>query len=571
MAWRHVGGLISALLIGTSAGCYSGAPEQAEGSEGPSSGDSSASAGEGGDADSGGDADGGGSMAEFEPGSPVLPRLTEAQYRNSIDDLLGPGLPTPALEPDTNPYLFFNIGAASTTLSEVGAQRYEEAADVISRAVFDDPARRESLVGCAPEAPGDACVAGFLASFGRRAYRRPLTEEELGRWLMIASELADGDAWRGLQLAVAGLLQSPHFLYRVELGEPDADDPDLRRFNGYEMASRLSFLLWNTTPDAPLLEAAERGDLLTDAGLLAEARRLLDDPRARPAIQGFFSQFLDLGRLSDIHRDPALFPLFTPTLPRSARTEIDLLVEDLIYRQGGDIRGLFSSRRTFVNSELAALYGVDAPGATAITFVPVELPADGPRAGMLTQAAFLMMNAHETETSPTRRGKYIRERVLCMTVPPPPDDVSTVIPEDGGEAKTLREKLEQHRADPTCAGCHAFIDPPGYLFEAFDEIGAFRTENRAGYTLDVSGDLDGVPLASARELATMLVDDVRVGRCMITQLHRHSSGRLEATTEVPALRALESEFESSGYRFRELLLAFVTSDLFRTVAAPEVE
>jgi hypothetical protein len=203
--------------------------------------------------------------------------------------------------------------------------------------------------------------------------------------------------------------------------------------------------------------------------------------------------------------------------------------------------------------------------------VPVELPADGPRAGMLTQAAFLMMNAHETETSPTRRGKYIRERVLCMTVPPPPDDVSTVIPEDGGEAKTLREKLEQHRADPTCAGCHAFIDPPGYLFEAFDEIGAFRTENRAGYTLDVSGDLDGVSLASARELATMLVDDVRVGRCMITQLHRHSSGRLEATTEVPALRALESEFESSGYRFRELLLAFVTSDLFRTVAAPEVE
>jgi hypothetical protein len=149
MAWRHVGGLISALLIGTSAGCYSGAPEQAEGSEGPSSGDSSASAGEGGDADSGGDADGGGSMAEFEPGSPVLPRLTEAQYRNSIDDLLGPGLPTPALEPDTNPYL------------------------VIS--VFDDPAR-QSLVGCAPD---DACVAGF-ASFGRRAYRRPRPRRSSG-------------------------------------------------------------------------------------------------------------------------------------------------------------------------------------------------------------------------------------------------------------------------------------------------------------------------------------------------------------------------------------------------------
>jgi hypothetical protein len=183
-----------------------------------------------------------------------------------------------------------------------------------------------------------------------------------------------------------------------------------------------------------------------------------------------------------------------------------------------------------------------------------------------------MMNAHETETSPTRRGKYVRERVLCH------DRAAAARRREHGDPRPRRRRGEDAAREaraaprgPDLRGLPRLHRPAGVLVRGFDEIGAFRTENRAGYTLDVSGDLDGVPLASARELATMLVDDVRVGRCMITQLHRHSSGRLEATTEVPALRALESEFESSGYRFRELLLAFVTSDLFRTVAAPEVE
>jgi hypothetical protein len=523
----------------------------------------------GGAESAGSDDTGGPAPPEFEPGPQVFPRLTERQYRNNIEHLLGAPLPAPPLEPDTNPYLFFSIGAASTTVSELGVQQYEEAAELLTRAVFDDPARREALVGCLPAGPADACIAGFIATFGRRAYRRPLTAEEQARWLGIAGELANGDAWQGLRFAVAGMIQSPHFLYRVELGEPDPAEPTRRRYTSHEMASRLSFLMWNTGPDDLLLAAADQGTLLTEDGLLAEAERLLDDPRARTAIQEFFAQFLDLGRLDDIDRDLVRYPLFSPTMINSMRTEVQLLVDDLVHRRDGDIRGLFSTRNTFVNTELAALYGIQAEGATAVTFVPVELPDDGPRAGMLTLGAFLTMNAHETENSPTARGKYVRARVLCQDVPAPPPDIDLNLePKEGDEGKTLRERLEEHRSNPVCAGCHAFIDPPGYLFENFDPIGAWRTLDN-GQPIDASGDLDGTPLTSARGLADILKDDKRVGRCMVTQLYRHAIGRREVGSERTGLDAVNAGFDESGNRFRDLLLTLVTSEVFRTVSGEE--
>jgi hypothetical protein len=385
---------------------------------------------------------------------PVLPRLTQKQYYNSILELFGPGLPAPGLEADTNPYLFYTIGAATTTLSEAGTEQYEQAADLITHAVFDDPARRVALTGCEPTAPGDACVAGFLnATFGRRVYRRPLTVEEQGRWLTVATDLAEGDPWRGVQLMVAGLLQSPHFLYRVELGVVDPMDPARRRYTGWEMASRMSFLLWDRDPGRRAAAGGRAGAARRPRrGWRVEAERLLADPRANAAMSDFFTQFLDLGRLDGVTRDPARYPLFTPTMISSMRTEIQLRVEDLINRRDADVRRLFSSRETFVNSDLAALYGIVAEGATPVTFVPATLPEDGPRAGILTSGAFLTMNAHETATSPTARGKYVRERVLCQPVPPPPDNIDTDLDDEMAEAKTTREKMELHRKDPAVRG-----------------------------------------------------------------------------------------------------------------------
>jgi hypothetical protein len=501
----------------------------------------------------------------------VLPRLTSEQYANSVRDLLGTGLPAVVLEPDTNPYLFTSIGATTTTLSEVGVQDYEQAAHILAGTVFGDPARRQALVGCAPLAPGDECVRAFLARFGRRALRRPLAADELERWVAVSAQEAGGDPWRGLRIAVAGILQSPYFIYRIELGEPDPDHAGRLRYSSWEMASRLSFLMWNTTPDDALLAAAERGELTTDAGVRAAAERLLDDPRARASVQSFFAQYLDLGRLRAVAPDTTLHPTWTPTMAGSMRREVELLVDDLVFGEGADARTLFSTRTTFVNAELAALYGIDAPGATADAFVRAELPADGPRAGLLTLGAFLAMNAHPADTAPTLRGKYLRERVLCELVPPPPQDFDIGIGGDEEEPRTMRERMEQHAGNPACAGCHTALDPPGFLFEAFDEAAVFRTADHAGNPVDTSGDLDGVPLADARELAAHLVGDPRVPACMVRQLFRHANGRLELEGEADALAALTEEFAAGGHQFRSLLVSLVASDSFRTLTAEEVK
>ena len=496
----------------------------------------------------------------------VLPRLTQTQYRNSVEDLLGGELPTPPLEPDTNPYLFYNIGATSTTLSELGVQMYEEAADALTVEVFEDEARRVELVGCEPTDTGDACIEDFVRSFGRRVYRRPLDADEVEQWTALVADVDAPDVWEALRLTVAGMLQSPFFVYRVELGEQDPDEPSRRRYTAYEMASRLSYLLWSSTPDDALLAAADEGALLTADGIREQAERLLASPRSRDSVRGFFRQYYDLARLDGVTRSAETYPEFNDLMPEQMKVEVELLVEDIVYRDNADFRTIYTTKNTFVTNHLAELYGVEAPGATPITFVPVTLPEDGPRAGLLTLSAFLTMNAHETDTSPTLRGKYVRDRVLCDEVPAPPDDVDLDIQPEDGEPMTLRERLELHQENPVCAGCHGFIDPPGFLFEHFDSVGAYREVDANGLPLDASGDLDGTPLADASELGPMLAEDPRVGACVVKQLYRHAHGRLDDFGEAGALDEISEAFADEGYRFAELLPIFVTHDSFRYLA-----
>jgi hypothetical protein len=507
-----------------------------------------------------------GPPAEYEAATAVFPRLTEAQYRKSVAQLLGGDLPVLALEQDTNPYLFYSVGATTTTVSELGVQQYEESAEAITSYLFQEPGRRVALVGCETLTPGDTCAQNFIASFGRRAFRRPLSSSELAKWNGVAATIS-AQPWESLRLATSGILQSPNFLYRVELGEPDAENPGLRRLNGYEVASRLSFLLWDRTPDDELLDLAAAGALDTPEGIEQEAKRLLADERASDTVQAFFAQYLNLNRIDGITRDPALYPLFTDGMTWAMRKEVELIVEDIVMKQRADFRTLFSTRKTFINSELAVLYGLEAPGATEDTFVEVTLPADGPRAGILTLGAFLTVNAHQVQTSPTLRGKYIRERLLCQEVQPPPPDVVTVLPEPGPEGPlTLREQLEAHLANPQCAACHSFMDPPGFLFENFDNIGVFRMTETSGLPIDASGDLDGKPLQGAKELALEVEKRPELSSCIVRQLYRHTMGRLETDGEEPAILELDSALQEGGYDFRSLLLSFVTHESFRTVA-----
>ncbi|MCA9539623.1 MAG: DUF1592 domain-containing protein [Myxococcales bacterium] len=506
----------------------------------------------------------------FVPAPPVMARLTARQHRNTLEDLFGPGLPATPVEADTNPFLFHSIGAATTDVSAGGVEQYAAAAFAVAAAVFHDPERLARVLLCRPIAAADACTRDFIETMGRRVFRRPLAEEEVERWLGVARATGVGDALFGAENALAGLLQSPSFLYRVETGEPAPapDDLDRRRYTPYEMASRLAFLLTDSAPDEALLDAAERGELLDPTTLAAQADRLLALPRARDAVQDFFAQYLHLPRLAPVQRDPAVYPGFDAQLLWAMETEVRLLVDDLVFRRHGDLRGLFSAPRAYVNRDLAALYGVDVPEATPTAFVPITFGPEVPRAGVLGLGAFLTMNAHPTETSPTLRGKYVRERVLCQTVPPPPGDVDLDLTPTEDDPPTLRERLEQHRSSPACAGCHAFIDPPGFLFEHFDSIGRYRTEVD-GFPVDATGDFDGTPLHDSVDLAAMLRHDARVGRCIAQQLYRHATSRLDTLDEQAVIDELADSMAEEGYTFDGLMRALVLSEGFRTLSPPD--
>jgi hypothetical protein len=367
---------------------------------------------------------------------------------------------------------------------------------------------------------------------------------------------------------VAGILQSPHFLYREELGTPDAANPARRSFNGFEIATRLSYFAWSTTPDDQLLDAAANGTLATEAGLKAQAERLIASPRARAATETLFTELLRLADLDDLPQLPGVFPQVSATLGASMRAETLRVLEDIAWNGDGDFRNVFETRTTFINAELAKLYGVPAPAGTG--FVSTTLPSDGMRLGLLGQGSFLALNAHADSTSPTLRGKFIREVLLCQAIPPPPPDVDTTLPPNptGTAGLTMRQRLEKHRAQPTCASCHRTMDPIGLGLENFDAVGAFRT-SEVGQTIDASGDLDGVPFGDARGLAAALKNHPDFATCMTRSVFRFATGHVETSGEEAAVLALAQNMAADGYRFRSLLLGLVLGPSFRFTGAPE--
>jgi hypothetical protein len=493
-----------------------------------------------------------------------------AQYRNSVHDLLGDDVTVPDLEPDTVLSGFAAIGAAQIALSPHATEQFETSALSVAHEALADATRRASLVSCTPAGASDeTCAKKVVTELGRRAFRRPLADEEVTRYASLATLAADklGDFYTGLEYAIAGLLQSPHFLYREEIGTPDPSDPSRRVFDGYELATRLSFFLWNSPPDDVLLDAAAGGVLGTEQGLLDQAKRLLDAPRALRVVETFFGELLHLADLDDLPQLPGLFPLVTPTLGPSMREETLRTIEDIVLSRDADMRELFDGETAFVNPELAQLYGVPAPAGT--DFSKITLPKQGMRAGLLGQGSFLALNAHADSTSPTRRGKFIREVLLCQAIPPPPPNVKTTLPEDpaGQAPRTMRQKLEQHRSAAACASCHVRMDPIGLGLENFDAIGAYRSTDQ-GQPIDASGDLDGVAFHDARELAAALRKHPDVGTCLARGVFRYATGHVEIDGEEPLIQALAGRLPADGFRFRSLLLSVIQSAGFRYAGNP---
>jgi hypothetical protein len=548
-------GLVAAALA---TGCYQGL----EGRDDASGGD--------GDGDGDGGMDDGEIPAELVPAPASLRLLLQRQYVGAIEDLLGPQAAAAANPPENHAINGFDaVGASQLALGDAEIDAFERSA----RAVVTAAAAAGTLgswLACDPAVQGNAaCIEQVVGSFGRRAWRRPLTAEEVQRYTAVGTTAAAdlGSFELGMQEAVAALLQSPHFVYQVEVGEPDPDDPTRRRLTAYELASRMSFFLVDSVPDAALLDDAEAGRLASPDGIRDAAYRLLERPRARGSLGAFFGELWRLRNLAALPKDQGTFPQWSPALALAMQAETLALVEDIAWTRDADFREVFTADYTFANAQLGFHYGL--PGAAELSDSLTMVPLGGldKRGGVFGHAGFLSLLAHVSSTSPTLRGKFVLENVLCRSVPPPPPEVVTdlPVPEEGD---TMRQRLEKHMSDPSCAGCHGFIDPIGFGLENYDGIGRFRTLDN-GSPIDASAQLDGVAFEGAAGLGALVAQTPASAKCLVRNLYRHATGHIETPGEEVALTSLDEAFEGSEYRMQALLVEIVASPAFRVVAEPQ--
>lgn len=552
---------VSALVV---TACYRGVDDRpgADG-EGPTLGsDGSITA----DGESGGSSGGDtGPDASLEPAPPTIHRLTQAQLHNTWRGVLGDPLVLPTeLPADDLLYGFTSIAAAGSTISALAAEQYENATYLVLDQVWIDPVRRAALVGCEPAAVSDPCVSAFFADFGMAAWRRPLAPSELAAIIATTETIgADfADVNEAIKYGAASILQSPNFLFRIELGVADPASPGLLRYTGWEMASRLSYLILASPPDDDLIAAAEGDALSTADEIEAHALRLLEDPRARPALVGFFRDFMNIAKLDALDKSIEQFPQMSATLGPSMRLELERMFETTTFDSEGDFRELFTTRDTFINEDLAKVYGVE--GIVGPELRPYTFPADSMRAGVLTSAGFLAANAHKTQTSPTHRGRFVRIQMLCQDVPPPPPGVDTSLPPPDPNAppQTLRQRLAVH-AEGSCAGCHDLMDPIGFAFEGYDAIGAHRVVDELGLQIDSTSDIEGTPVDNAMDVGPVIAALPLATDCIARRFYEHAGAHLVQPGEEEALQKVVDEFVASDYDFRSLVVALVVNDGFR--------
>ena len=423
----------------------------------------------------------------------------------------------------------------------------------------------ESLEAIAPcDQDQTACTATFIDDLGTRLFRRPLTADERDAYASLAE---GGDDYAdGIRLVIQAMLQSGNFLYHLEFGLPDANGPVVE-LTQYEVASRLSFFLWNSIPDQGLLDAAEAGELDSPEALRAQAERLLEDPRARDAVGAFHVQWLALDHLESAYKDPSYYPEWSPELAEAMVAETRRFSQIVVLQGDGKLETLLTANYSYLDEPLFELYGVEPPpGHNA--GVPVQLDPNE-RAGLLTQAGFLTEHALTNASGPIQRGVEVRTNIFCSPPPPPPPGVDAIPPEID-ENSTTREIFEQHTEDELCAACHLLIDGVGLGFEAYDGIGAYRsTEN--GKPVDDLGELVGTDIDGefdgAVELAHRLAESQEVRECVSRQWFRFAFGRFEVDADQCSLDLMNQAFEASGYDVRELLLQVVATDAFRFKAA----
>lgn len=495
----------------------------------------------------------------------VLRRLTNNQYNNTVRDLLKDSLgPANGFPPEDFVNGFKNQYQA-LSVSPLLAEAYGSAAEKLAADAF----RRgdfHGLIPCKPRSDSDAsCRARFIATFGRRAFRRPLEPEEVSRYGAIFR--SQGPFLKGAQAVIEAMLQSPSFVFWME----QTPNP---KWKPFATASYLSYSLWNTTPDDFLLDAAAQGRLDTPGDVEKMARRMLDDPRASEGLDEFVSQWLRFDRVLEAARERRLFPLFNRDLALAMTEEARRFVGDLVWKDRNFMQ-VFTAGYGFPNSDLAAVYKISPPEHD---FSRVVFPPESERAGLLGQALFLTLTSKPDETAPTGRGLFVREQFLCQQVPPPPPTVDTNLPpSDESKPLTNRERLAAHTSNKVCASCHSLIDPIGFGLENFDAIGMRREQQKllfypAGKAarratpkqvlldLDTHAQLAGVAnseFTNGRQLGELLARTPQCQECVVRQVFRYVAGRSETPADRPVLGVALDAFRNSSFNFKKMEVALI--------------
>lgn len=483
-----------------------------------------------------------------------LRRLSLAEYEQTVGDLLGltPAqvqelLPADTLTPFDNDF-------TTQTASEALIKGLELLAGDVAEAVVASPELREALVPCTPTGPDDAvCFRDFLTQLGRRMLRRPLSDAELDRFATLQSYAIDeDDFWAGVGAGLRLLLQHPEFIYRVELGQPVPDAPGVFQLDGYEVGTRLSYLILGSTPPDWLLDAAEAGQLDTGDGIADAAAMLLDDPRARARMARFHSLWLAYENLS------------REGLYGDMHAETRALVERVVFDEPRPWTEMLLATETFVTPELAEHYGLPAPAEAG--WVPY---GDTGRGGLLSHGAFLSVGAKFGDTSPTQRGLLVRTKLFCQEIPkPPPELMVDVCAPPQADPDACKIDRYFMSTEPACQGCHSMMDPIGFGLERYDASGAYRTAEADRPECTIPGDGEFVGLGDFNgpaELATLAVESGQVEACVARQLYRFAVGRttLDEHDERFLERLVQEGGSGGGLELVPFVRAYVASDAFR--------
>ena len=518
---------------------------------------------------------GGPDLREPDPvgGPTLLRRLTQSQYRATVADIFGADVPVVArFERGLRSHGLIAVGTGEAGISAFSIEQYDAAAQGVADAILGEEQRAE-FVPCQPRSTtafDTECAGAFIGQYGPLLFRRPLTDEQAQRYLEAARLGTEklGGFYEGLKYALVGMMTSPQFLLRIERAQPDPQRPELLQLDPYSKAARLSYFLTDSTPDRELLRAAGAGELDSADSLARQVDRLLASPRFEGALRAFFGDMLEFDLFDDLAKDSEIYPAFNSDVAADAKEQTLRDIVHHLVEQNGDYRDLFTLDQTFMTRPLGIIYRQPVPARN--DWERVQLSHDGSRLGIQSHVSFLALHAHPGRSSPTLRGKAIRNVFLCQEVPDPPANVDFSVVQDPSstDMPTARDRLGAHNTEPACSGCHKVMDPVGLALENYDGLGHFRArENDA--VIDSSGFLDGTAYEDAAGLAAALRNHPETSRCVVEKIYRFAVGRDTVWDERAYMDYLIAAFAESGYRVPDLMRAIALSDNFMAISPPD--